>query len=87
MSKDRKIKAAGAAKQPLLGREGPRSVIASVVWDMGSEIVKKKSVPSIVIMIAAFLAARVLKISVIYIILGCILIGIARTLLAGRKRA
>ena len=66
---------------------GVGAVIASVVWDMSSEIVKKKSVPSIVIMIAAFLAARVLKISVIYIILGCILIGIARTLLAGRKRA
>lgn len=66
---------------------GVGAVIASVVWDMGSEIVKKKSVPSIVIMIAAFLAACVLKISIIYIILGCILIGIARTLLAGRKRA
>ena len=65
---------------------GVGAVIASVVWDMGSEIVKKKSVPSIVIMIAAFLAACVLKISIIYIILGCILIGIARTLLAGRKR-
>ncbi len=66
---------------------GVGAVIASVVWDMGSEIVKKKSVPSIVIMIAAFLAACVLKISIIYIILGCILIGIARTLLAGRNRA
>ena len=66
---------------------GVGAVIASVVWDMGSEIVKKKSVPSIVIMIAAFLAAYVLKISVIYIILACILIGIARTLLAERKKA
>ena len=66
---------------------GVGAVIASVVWDMGSEIVKKKSVPSIVIMIAEFLAACVFKICVIYIILGCILIGIARTLLAGRKTA
>ena len=39
MSKDRKIKAAGAAKQPLLGREGPRSVIASVVCIFGGVLV------------------------------------------------
>ena len=39
MSKDRKNKAAGAAKQPLLGREGPRSVIASVVCIFGGVLV------------------------------------------------
>ena len=39
MSKDRKIKAAGAAKLPLLGREGPRSVIASVVCILGGVLV------------------------------------------------
>ena len=66
---------------------GVGAVIASVVWDMGSDIVKKKSVPSVVIMIAAFLAACVFKVNVIFIILACILIGVARTLLAGRKRA
>ena len=66
---------------------GVGAVIASVVWDMGSDIVKKKSVPSVVIMIAAFLAACVFKVNVIFIILACILIGVARTLLAGRKKA
>ena len=66
---------------------GVGAVIASVVWDMGSEIVQKKSVPSIVIMLAAFVAACVFKVNVVYIILGCILIGVVRTLLAGRKRA
>lgn len=66
---------------------GVGAVIASVVWDMGSDIVKKKSVPSVVIMIAAFLAACVFKVNIIFIILACILIGVARTLLAGRKRA
>ena len=66
---------------------GVGAVIASVVWDMGSDIVKKKSVPSVVIMIAAFLATCVFKVNVIFIILACILIGVARTLLAGRKRA
>ena len=66
---------------------GVGAVIASVVWDMSSDIVKKKSVPSVVIMAAAFLAACVFKVNVIFIILACILIGAARTLLAGRKKA
>ena len=85
MSKDRKIKAAGAAKQPLLGREGPRSVIASVVWDMGADIARQKSVSSMLILAAAFVLSCVCKVNVVYIVLGCIALGTARTLLGRRK--
>lgn len=67
---------------------GVAAVIASVVWDMGAEVVKSKSVSSILIMLAAFLLTSVCKVNVIYIVLGCILLGAARTLvLRGRKRS
>lgn len=64
---------------------GVGAVIASVVWDMGKGIVKQKNAASIVIMAAAFIAACVLRINVIYIILTCIAIGIVRTLIAARR--
>lgn len=64
---------------------GVGAVIASVVWDMGKGVVKQKDIASIVIMAAAFVAACVFRINVIYIILTCIAIGIVRTLLAARR--
>ena len=64
---------------------GVGAVIASVVWDMGKGIVKQKDIWSVLIMIAAFVAACVFRINVIYIILTCIAIGVVRTVLAARR--
>ena len=64
---------------------GVGAVIASVVWDMGKGVVKQKDIASIVLMAAAFVAACVFRINVIYIILTCIAIGIVRTLIAARR--
>lgn len=66
--------------QLLLGMQsGVGAVIASVVWDMGSDILKEKKVDSILIMLAAFFASCVLGINVIWIVLVCIGIGILKT--------
>lgn len=65
---------------------GVGAVIASVVWDMGAGIVRQKSALSDLIMLAAFLAACIFRVNVIYIILCCIVLGAARTLLAGRRK-
>ena len=65
---------------------GVGAVIASVVWDMGSGVVKQKSVLSDLIMAAAFVAACVFRVNAVYIILCCIALGAARTLLAGRRK-
>ena len=62
-------------------------MIASVVWDMGGDILKQKSAVSDLIMAAAFVAARVFRVNVVYIILSCILLGVLRTVLSGRRRA
>ena len=64
---------------------GVGAVIASVVWDMGGAVVKQRSAVSIAIMIAAFVAACVFRVNVIYIILICIALGVLRTLIAGRR--
>lgn len=65
---------------------GVGAVIASVVWDMGSGVVKQKSVLSDLVMAAAFVAACVFRVNAVYIILCCIALGAARTLLAGRRK-
>lgn len=65
---------------------GVGAVIASVVWDMGSGIVKQKDPSSLIIMAAAFVAACVFRVNVVYIILTCIAVGLVRTLLAERRR-
>ena len=64
---------------------GVAAVIASVVWDMGGGVVKQKDPVSLVIMAAAFLAACVFRVNVVYIILTCIAIGIIRTVIRERK--
>lgn len=63
---------------------GVGAVIASVVWDMGADIARQKSVSSMLIM-AAFVLSCVCKVNVVYIVLGCIALGTARTLLGRRK--
>ena len=61
------------------------AVIASVVWDMGTDAVRQKNTVSIGIMLGAFLAACFFHMNVVYIILCCIVLGIVRTLLARRR--
>ena len=64
---------------------GVGAVIASVVWDMGADIARQKSVSSMLIMAAAFVLSCVCKVNVVYLVLGCIVLGLARTLLGRRK--
>lgn len=64
---------------------GVAAVIASVVWDMGAAIVRTKSTMSIAVMLCAFCAACFFKVSTVYIILACIVLGPLRALLARRR--
>lgn len=64
---------------------GVGAVIASVTYDMGAPVVKEKDPMSLCILSGAFLAACVLEINVIYIVIVCGLLGVARTLLAKRR--
>lgn len=65
---------------------GVGAVIASVVYDMASGLVKSKSILSVLIMIAAFIAAYFIKVNVIYVILICGVIGAVRTLYETRRQ-
>lgn len=60
---------------------GVAAVIMDVVVSMGSDVVKSRSVLSILIMICAFLATYVWGINVIWIILVCGVLGGIRPLL------
>ena len=66
---------------------GVGAVIASVVWDMGGGVLKQKSAVSDFILVAAFLAACIFRVNVVYIILACIALGVLRTVLSGRRKA
>lgn len=59
---------------------GVAAVILDVVISMGTDIVKEKSLLSILILAASFAASAFLQINVIYIILVCGGIGVFRTL-------
>ena len=73
-------------QQVLTGMQsGVGSVIACVVFDMGSGIVRSKSILSMCIMVAAFVAGYIFNINVVLIILACGLLGAAVTL-AKRKK-
>lgn len=65
---------------------GVGAVIASVVFDMGIDVVHEKSAASDVIMALAFIAACFFDVNVVYIVLVCAAIGIVRTLLQKRRR-
>ena len=52
---------------------------------MGSGVVKQKDPANLLIMAAAFVAACVYRVNVVYIILTCIAIGIVRTVIAQRR--
>ena len=66
-------------------RSGVSAVIASVVWDMGSTVVKTKSLGAILIMIGTFVANYFFKVNVIYIILLCIIVSVIRAVIDEKK--
>lgn len=66
---------------------GVGAVIASVVFDMGVDVVREKSVASDIIMALSFIAACFLDVNVVYIVLVCAALGVVRTLLQKRRRA
>ena len=67
-------------------KSGVGAVIASVVWDMGSGVVRSKEPLLIAIMLAAFVANYYFEINVIIIILIVIAIGVIRTLFREHRK-
>ena len=71
--------------QMLLGMQsGVGAVIASVTYEMGAGIVRGKNKASVLIMAGAFVASCVFGVIVIFVVISCGLIGVVRTLLAGK---
>lgn len=66
---------------------GVAAVIASVVWDMGSTVVKTRSWLSDGIMAAAFVATCCFHISVVYVVLACVALGAGRALWERKRGA
>lgn len=66
-------------------RAGVGAVIVSVVWDMGTGIIKQKKVSSILIMFTAFTANYYFKINIVLIILICIVFAAAKSVITNRK--
>ena len=60
---------------------GVGAVIASVTYDMGAGIVKKKDALSYVLMIGAFIASCIFEVNVVYVILICGIVGVLRALI------
>ena len=60
---------------------GVGAVIASVTYDMGAGIVKKKDALSYVLMVGAFIASCVFEVNVVYVILICGIVGVLRALI------
>lgn len=64
---------------------GVAAVITDVVINLGGNVVKTKSIISMLVMIGAFIATFVLKINVMYIILVCGIIGALKVLYYEKK--
>lgn len=60
---------------------GVGAVIASVVFEMGSGIVKEKNPFSLIIMGVSFIVTYFLNVNVVYVILVCIGLGLVKTFL------
>ena len=58
---------------------GVGAVIASVVFEMGSGIVKEKNPFSLIIMVVSFIVTYVFNVNVVYVILVCIGLGLIKT--------
>ena len=73
--------------QMLTGMQaGVGAVIASVVWQMGADVVRSKSAASVLIMAAAFAATCFFGVNVVLVILAAAGVGLVRTLLAQRQK-
>lgn len=66
---------------------GVAAVIATVVFEMGHGILIGRNLLSILIMAGAFVATWFLKVNVVYVVIGCGMIGAVRTWLAQRGGA
>ena len=58
---------------------GVGAVIASVVFEMGSGIVKEKNPFSLIIMTVSFIVTYFFNVNVVYVILVCIALGLIKT--------
>ena len=67
-------------------RAGVGAVIVSVVYDMGSNVVKQKDPLLLAVMAAAFAANYFFGFNVIYIILIVAALGVVRTLIRERRK-
>ena len=65
---------------------GVGAVIASVTYEMGCGIIKKKDNVATIVMIVAFIAACVLGINVIYIVIASGVFGVIRTIWNRRRK-
>lgn len=66
-------------------RSGVGAVIVSVVWDMGSNVVKERKKTSIIIMLCTFIANYYFQVNIILIILICIMLGVFKAVYESRK--
>ena len=64
---------------------GVAAVIFDVVINLASNVIKKKRLLPVLVMVCSFIAVRYLKINIVIIILCCALIGAADTLLRERS--
>lgn len=63
---------------------GVGAVIAAVVYEMGHGIVHGRNVGSNLIMAGSFIATCIFGVNVVYVVIVCGLIGVVRTLAAGK---
>lgn len=66
-------------------RAGVGAVIVSVVWDMGSSVVKTKKISQILIMLCAFIANYYFKVNVVLIILICIIFATCKAIIEEKR--
>ena len=67
-------------------KAGVGAVIASVVYDMGGNVVKTKSVLSVLIMLASYVACYFFHVNVVLIIVAVACIGAVRTLVTEKRK-
>ena len=65
---------------------GVAAVIFDVVITMGKDILKKKRLLPVFVLLAAFAAVRFFNINIILIILVCGVLGAADTIYQGKKK-
>lgn len=65
---------------------GVAAVIMEVVYTLGRNVLKEKSILAVLIMVGAFVAVRFLGINIIYVILTAGVIGVVKTLVFDKKK-